>query len=150
MTTTTPGRRLHAALLAHGIETIPWDEFHPMMQRDFDRAARAYDESGDLRDRLDALTAEVAALRRDRDADLHAMEEARDRLARLEAADARLARCEGRDGEIFDRLGNLEKSAAATERHADRLDVRCDAILGRVKALEARQIDGGDPLRRTG
>ncbi len=233
MTTTTPGRRLHAALLAHGIERDDWGDLTRAKRLAYEMAEREYDgepEAGmteqslafagtrlyqawrrasgsgvsrpdwgdpafagsgramvacelgirddvtaeiELRDRLDALTAEVAAMRRDRDADLYAGEEVGNRLSRCEAAVTevvanvgaivphiedrvnaihgrvgdRLARCEGRDGEIIERLGKLEREIERNERHQGYWNKGAEM---RLAALEARAIDGGDPLRRTG
>lgn len=182
----TPGQRLHAALLANGMVPDGWETYHPLMQEDFEAAAREYEggrahdpepalcwrversdapdpafvvtarsgsirmpldaglardlidelaphaappatidgcladaaNADDARDRLDALTTEVAALRRDRDND-----------------DAAFA-------EVGDRLTEVEADLTA-------LEPTISDIYRRLAALEARAIDGGDPLRRT-
>lgn len=224
----TPGQRLHAALLTHGFGIAGWDGLSEGLREGMEAAAREYDGDRAISDRLDALAAEVAALRRDRGMDLAAMAEVGDRLAILESSkenvgswllsfdgwrrtqealgpfarhseiddcETRLARCEGRHGEIIERLTQLERQrdadrreAVAAERRVAELEarvgaidgsvaprerdgvhverwcphcgetVRLDAVLrakgkgggidARLAALEARAIDGGDPLRR--
>lgn len=208
MTETTPGRRLHAALLAHGIEHDKWHDCHETYHAAYEAAAREYDAArrdaptveddaasapgsflrargclapgwvdpgptggDDCGTRIDGLTAKVAALRRDRENDLAAFAEIGDRLGRCEqmAGDAygrdieicdlagndreRIARCEGRQGEIIERLGKLERAERAHERaieHRTAVGIRrLNDHESRLGTLEARARDGGDPLRRT-
>ena len=182
MTTTTPGQRLHAALLAHrrGIDD-DWGDLNRGARDQYEAAARQYDgqraaeDDGDawddvkapplwsgtirlgddIRNRVDDLFDEVAALRRAGDADLHAMAEVGDRLARIEERiEQGEARRDWLEGDIrrslartHDRLAALEARAVDPDAPRKIMD-RIEHEARRVAALEARRIDGGDPLRR--
>lgn len=87
-------------------------------------------------DRLDALAAEVAALRRDRDADLAAFAEVGERLSRCESAVVEVV---ANVGQITGRVGEMGYVRKELSQHEHRL-----------AALEVRALDGGDPLRRVG